>query len=63
MRSTIYGESVWGRMRDPIEWFPSDTPPPYVPPRPVLELNAAGFGQGRTLLGLTYPPLQLNNGP
>jgi hypothetical protein len=26
MRPVIYGGSVWGQVRDPLEWFPSDTP-------------------------------------
>jgi hypothetical protein len=28
MRPVIYDESIWGRVRDPLEWFPSDSSPP-----------------------------------
>jgi hypothetical protein len=38
MLSTIYGRSVWGRARDPLEWFPSDrfSLPCQVPTHPTL---------------------------
>jgi hypothetical protein len=36
MQPVIYGGSVWGRARDPLEWFLSDTPDPYqASPRPT----------------------------
>jgi hypothetical protein len=53
MRSTIYGESVEGRARDPFEWFPSDTLglPCQVSPRSTLDLVPRGSTGGGSFKG------------
>jgi hypothetical protein len=58
MRAIIFGGSVWGQARDPLEWFPFDMPdPPVRLSTPEPGLGAARFDQGQVLSGLMYPPL------
>jgi hypothetical protein len=52
MRSVIYNGSVSGQSRDPLDWFPFDTPAlmsGYATPNSGL--GAAGFVRERVLTG------------
>jgi hypothetical protein len=58
MWSTIYGGSVWGRTRDPLDWFCFDTPNPHqVAPRPTLgsvSRSSTGVGSFKVNVSTSY---------
>jgi hypothetical protein len=58
MRLVIYDRSVSGQARDPLEWFPFDTPSPLSGSiTPDSGLSVTGFDQSGFFQGRRHPSL------
>jgi hypothetical protein len=65
MRAIIYGGPVRAYARDPLEWFPPDTPILLcqAPPCPTLGSVPRGTTRGESFQGWRTCIFQLTNGP